>query len=124
VLHAISRPGDEKSGPSPDASAVTARLDAARRAAFDDPPHGADGTLSAFRSADGEVFGHGLVADGRVVHAVVFAGMPGGGPAAIVGGGRGGRARPGTSPGTQGGESGSSGPGRATEGGGAGLDDR
>lgn len=124
LLYAMSRPGEEKSGPTPEASAVTALLAAARRAVFDDPPDTAEPALSAFRTADSDVFGHGLVAGSRVVHAVVFAGAPEGGAAAAARPGRTGRARPGgsASPGTPG--AGSGGPERGTDEGGRGLEQR
>lgn len=126
VLYALSRSSDEVAGPPPEASAVTALLERASRAVYDLPATSGEGTISVFRSAQDQdgVFGHGLVARGRVVHAVAYAGVPAGEAAAVAGRGRAGRVRlgdggrlggPGASP---------TGPTRGGDEGGRGLQDR
>lgn len=78
VLTALAIPEPRLQGPPPSDSDVAALVAAARNGVFADPGVAGDGAVSAFRSTDSKVFGYGLLHENRVLHAVVFNGVPGG----------------------------------------------
>lgn len=78
VLTALAIPEPRLQGPPPSEADVAALVLAARNGVFADPGVAGDGAVSAFRSADSKVFGYGLLHESRVLHAVVFNGVPGG----------------------------------------------
>lgn len=123
VLFARSAPGGADRADTPADAAVQALLTSAVRAVYGEPEAAGSGSLSVFRSVQGDVFGAGVVDGARVVHATVFAGLPDtGATGSSGGGGRGPFGRPLTGSGEGGGLP--TGPDRSKPGGSGGLDGR
>ncbi len=78
VLTALAIPEPWLQGPPPSEADVAALVLSARNGVFADPGVAGDGAVSAFRSADSKVFGYGLLHESRVLHAVIYNGIPGG----------------------------------------------
>ena len=107
-------PVDRREGATPSPADVAKLLDTARQGVFHADVATGAGTLSVFRGLDGNAFGFGLLDGTRVVHSVVFAGLP---PDADGSTGRlGRRGREGTS--TLDGGQGGNAPGRGSQSGG------
>jgi hypothetical protein len=83
ILTALATREPSLQGPPPAEVDVAALVLAARNGVFADTGFAGDGAVAAFRSADSKVFGYGLLHESRILHAVVFNGVPG------VGGGSG-----------------------------------
>ena len=103
---------DRREGETPSRDDVASVLDAARKGVFHADFATGAGTLSVFRGLDGASFGFGLLDGPRVVHSVLFTGLPAdaGDPAGRTGR----RGRDGSSP-LDGGRSGTA-PGRGAAG--------
>ena len=107
-------PVDRREGATPSPADVAKLLDTARQGVFHADVATGAGTLSVFRGLDGNAFGFGLLDGTRVVHSVVFAGLPPGADGSTGRLGRRGREGTSTLDGGQGGNA----PGRGSQSGG------
>lgn len=67
---------DRRDGDTPSRTDVAKVIDAARQGVFHAEVAAGSGALSVFRGLDGGAFGFGLLDGSRIVHSVVFAGLP------------------------------------------------
>jgi len=74
VLAALA--ADRRDGDTPSRADVAKVIDAARQGVFHAEVAAGSGALSVFRGLDGGAFGFGLLDGSRIVHSVVFAGLP------------------------------------------------